>query len=233
MSTSAVLTTTDVGRRFPLPPSGSEGLRGLTPEAIVSRQQAARTIAFRQTGPTDRAVKMTRESRLGKAKGLRRFAAARGAHQRGDLRVMAILVDTNLLVRLANLGDSMHTTAFRAVLELHRQGEILHVTPQNLIEFHAVATRPVAANGLGQTFAEAEGHAAIFLSDFPLLADTAAIFPAWQTIVKTHGIVPWQAGPRCSPCHRRMSRPSRDASADLQHPSFRTDCRVVACRRLD
>jgi predicted nucleic acid-binding protein len=102
---------------------------------------------------------------------------------------MAILVDTNLLVRLANLGDSMHVTAAQAVVKLHRQGEILHVTPQNLIEYHAVATRPIAANGLGQTLAEADGHAATFLSDFPLLPDVPAVFPAWQAIVKSHGIV--------------------------------------------
>jgi predicted nucleic acid-binding protein len=75
------------------------------------------------------------------------------------------------------------------VLELHRQGEVLHVTPQNLIEFRAVATRPIAANGLGQSSAEAEAHAAVFLADFPLLDDSAMIFPAWQTIVKAHAVV--------------------------------------------
>jgi hypothetical protein len=63
---------------------------------------------------------------------------------------MAHLVDTNILVRLANAADARHAEATRAVVELHRRGEVLHVTPQVLIEFRNVATRPTAMNGLAQ-----------------------------------------------------------------------------------
>lgn len=62
---------------------------------------------------------------------------------------MSYLLDTSILARLANAGDSMHTSAVRAVLRLHRQHQLLHITPQTLIEFRSVATRPVSANGLG------------------------------------------------------------------------------------
>ena len=62
---------------------------------------------------------------------------------------MAYLVDTSILVRLANRADAAYPVADRAVVELHRRGETLHLTPQNLIEFRNVATRPVAVNGLG------------------------------------------------------------------------------------
>ena len=62
---------------------------------------------------------------------------------------MAYLIDTTILVRLANSGDVHHAVAARAVLELHRRGEVLHVTPQVMVEFRNVATRPVAINGLG------------------------------------------------------------------------------------
>ena len=47
---------------------------------------------------------------------------------------MAFLIDTNVLVRLANSTDAQHPDAARAVLELHRRGEELHITRQNLIE---------------------------------------------------------------------------------------------------
>lgn len=71
---------------------------------------------------------------------------------------MSILVDTSVLARLANTADPSHLTAARAVVELHRRGEVLHVTAQNLIEFRAVATRPVAVNGLGLTVTAAEAR---------------------------------------------------------------------------
>lgn len=54
---------------------------------------------------------------------------------------MAYLIDTSILVRLANVADPLHTLAADAVLELHRQGQLLHLTSQNFIEFRNVATR--------------------------------------------------------------------------------------------
>jgi predicted nucleic acid-binding protein len=62
---------------------------------------------------------------------------------------MAILVDTSVLGRVANRADAAHAVAQSAVAELHRRGDVLHVTAQNPIEFRNFATRPVAANGLG------------------------------------------------------------------------------------
>jgi predicted nucleic acid-binding protein len=102
---------------------------------------------------------------------------------------MAILLDTTILVRLANLTDAHHAVAARAVLELHRRGEVLHTTPQVMIEFRNVATRPKTANGAGLPIAEAEAHAATFESKFPLLADTPDIFPAWKGLVGALGII--------------------------------------------
>lgn len=96
---------------------------------------------------------------------------------------MPHLIDTNVLVRLANSADAQHAAASRAVLELHRRGEILHLTSQVLIEFRGVATRPPAVNGLGLSIADAEYLAAGFESRFPLLAETPDIYPAWKTIV--------------------------------------------------
>jgi predicted nucleic acid-binding protein len=102
---------------------------------------------------------------------------------------MAYLIDTNVLGRLADVLDAQHGAASRAVAELHRRGEVLHITPQVLIEFRNVATRPIAANGLGISAADAETHAATFEAQFPLLADTPDIYPAWKGLVKALGVV--------------------------------------------
>ena len=48
---------------------------------------------------------------------------------------MAYLVDTSVLARLANTADPFHVVATHAIVELHRRGEALHVTAQNLVEF--------------------------------------------------------------------------------------------------
>src|SRR5262245_44611340 len=99
------------------------------------------------------------------------------------------ILDTTILVRLANTGDAQHPSAAAAVVELHRRGELLHVTPQTLIEFRNVATRPVAANGLGLSIIDTEAQAMIFEARFPLLADSPDIYHAWKTLVSALGII--------------------------------------------
>jgi predicted nucleic acid-binding protein len=102
---------------------------------------------------------------------------------------MAYLLDTNLLVRLGNTLDVQHTVADRAVFELHRRGELLHITPQVLIEFRNVATRPTAVNGLGLSAVGAEAKAAVFQATFPLIAETPDVYPAWKALVEAIGVV--------------------------------------------
>lgn len=102
---------------------------------------------------------------------------------------MAYLIDTSVLARLANTADTFHPVATRAVVELHRRGEVLHITAQNLVEFRNVATRPTALNGLGLSVVEAEAKAATFEATFPLLAETPDIYPAWKGLVGALGVV--------------------------------------------
>jgi hypothetical protein len=80
---------------------------------------------------------------------------------------VAYLLDTSILARLANAADVYHTAAAGPVVELHRRGEVLHVTPQVLVEFRNVATRPAAQNGLGLSAVDAEAQAATFEAAFP------------------------------------------------------------------
>jgi predicted nucleic acid-binding protein len=102
---------------------------------------------------------------------------------------MAILVDTNILVRFADLSDPFHLVAKWAVAELHRRGELLHVIPQNLVEFRNVATRPKAANGLGLSVPDAIAKTVAFEAAFPLLAETPGIYPAWQALTAAAGVM--------------------------------------------
>ena len=99
------------------------------------------------------------------------------------------LVDTSILARMANAADPLHTVAAHAVLELHRRGEVLHITPQNLVEFRNAATRPKTVNGLGMSVAEVEAKAAGFEATFPLLPETPDIYPTWKALVSGLGVI--------------------------------------------
>ncbi len=101
---------------------------------------------------------------------------------------MAYLIDTTVLGRLANARDAQHAEAARAVLELHRRGEMLNVTPQVMVEFRNVATRPAAVNGLGLSTVDTESLAATYEARFPLLAETPDIYPAWKALVGALGV---------------------------------------------
>lgn len=105
---------------------------------------------------------------------------------------MSYLIDTSVLGRLANASDVQHSVATRAVLELHRRGEVLHVTPvtpQVLVEFRNIATRPATVNGLGLSAGDTEALAATFESRFPLLTETPDVFPAWKVLVAALAVV--------------------------------------------
>jgi len=102
---------------------------------------------------------------------------------------VACLLDTSILARLANATDAQHIIAVQAVLELHRRGEGLHVTPQVLIEFRNVATRPVAVNGLGLSAADSEVQTTNFETRFALLTETPDVFPAWKALVVALGVI--------------------------------------------
>jgi predicted nucleic acid-binding protein len=102
---------------------------------------------------------------------------------------VAFLVDTSVLMRLANRADPSYAVADRAVVNLHLRGEVLYVTAQNLIEFRNVATRPATVNGLGLPAVDAEMKAADFEALFPLLPETPDIYPAWKALVAAAAVL--------------------------------------------
>jgi len=61
------------------------------------------------------------------------------------------LLDTNILLYLANSAASERQAAKGAVTGMLAAGDRLAIAAQVLFEFWSVATRPVSANGLGWT----------------------------------------------------------------------------------
>ena len=61
-------------------------------------------------------------------------------------------------------------------------------TPQNLVEFRNVATRPVAVNGLGLSSTAAQAKATAFEALF-LLVETPDVYPAWKALVAGVGVI--------------------------------------------
>ena len=101
---------------------------------------------------------------------------------------MTFLVDTNVLLRSVEPGHPMHADAVRATNTLLERGEKLHVTPQNLMEFWNVYTRPLERNGLGRTPAEAAAEVNRLKMLFVLLPDSPAIYPEWERLVIAHAV---------------------------------------------
>ena len=106
---------------------------------------------------------------------------------------MSCAVDTNVLLRSIDVGHAAQAIAQDAMIALRNRGESLSVFPQNLIEFWAVATRPVANNGLGLNIDRAEAELSNLKYLFAFLPDTAEIFPEWERLVRYHQVIGKQA----------------------------------------
>ena len=78
------------------------------------------------------------------------------------------LADTNLLLRLADPASPQHPVAADALAKLIGEGNEVYLTQQNFIEFWAVATRPVEANGFGWTSGRTAKEVADLQARFPL-----------------------------------------------------------------
>lgn len=102
---------------------------------------------------------------------------------------MSVLVDTNVLLRRIQPLHDHHRHAVDATARLVESAEPVHVTPQNVVEFWAVATRPVAGNGLGLPTTTAVAEIARIERVFALLPDHPAIYDHWKRLVATHGVI--------------------------------------------
>ena len=98
------------------------------------------------------------------------------------------LLDTNVLIRLVDATDPLHPLAVSATRHLIHNKHELRVNAQALIEFRAVATRPVPANGLGWEPSKTGNAVQGFLSNFAFIEDDARDFENWLMLVIAHGV---------------------------------------------
>jgi len=97
-----------------------------------------------------------------------------------------ILLDTNILLRYVAAADPSFGTVDTTINTLHAGGEMLCVVPQNIDEFWATATRPIASNGLGLSIPECQVQVARIKRLFRFLPDLPTLFAEWEAIVGAH-----------------------------------------------
>jgi predicted nucleic acid-binding protein len=97
---------------------------------------------------------------------------------------MAVLLDTNILLRILQPHSAHAHIAERALATLRNRNEELHIATQNLVEFWAVATRPAHENGLG-FFVEQAMSQVLGLKRLFILLPEASLQAEWERLVTT------------------------------------------------
>ena len=116
-----------------------------------------------------------------------------------------VLADTNLWLRVADATSAHHVSAQAALDKLERAGHDICVTPQVFIEYWAVGTRPVTANGLGWSAHKVDAEIDVLTAKFALLLDTSRIFTHWRFLMKH------------SPIHGKRTHDARLAAVMLSY----------------
>jgi predicted nucleic acid-binding protein len=101
---------------------------------------------------------------------------------------VAVLIDTNVLVRGLQPSSPSLLIAASAVDSLRQSGETLILAVQNIIEFWVVATRPLKENGLGLSGERAVREIAGFKELFEVLPESSDILPEWERLVRQYDV---------------------------------------------
>jgi predicted nucleic acid-binding protein len=102
---------------------------------------------------------------------------------------MQVLVDTNVVLRLAEPHHPQYAQAWVATRALIQRNHELCLVPQVHYEFWVVATRPTQQNGLGWSLiqVEAEIHK-LGPPVFRFLRDERAIYSPWLDLVRSYSV---------------------------------------------
>jgi predicted nucleic acid-binding protein len=98
------------------------------------------------------------------------------------------LSDTNCSFRRIMPGDALYSVVTAAFDHLHGRGDTVYTTPQILVEYQALATRPISANGLGLSPNVASQQARLLESFFPMLPEMPEIYQHWRTLVDKYQV---------------------------------------------
>lgn len=102
---------------------------------------------------------------------------------------MAVLVDSNILLRALHPAHPHYAAAENSVAALRLRNETLCIAPQILIEFWAVATRPRDDNGFGLSPDRVATELVSLRRLFRLLPSGPEVLETWQRIVMLRGII--------------------------------------------
>jgi predicted nucleic acid-binding protein len=100
---------------------------------------------------------------------------------------MAVLLDTNILLRLLQPHHPHCPLAERALNTLRGRNEVLNLTAQNLVEFWSAITRPVDENGLGFITEQAIMEINALKRLFVLLPETP-LMEEWERLVAAYRV---------------------------------------------
>lgn len=98
-----------------------------------------------------------------------------------------IVLDANILVRMADRKDPKHASTVRAVFK-HRRNDTLAILPQTIYEFVAVATRAPENNGLGMDPERALRWVGRYRAMFPLPPDPPELPDLWESLVARYKV---------------------------------------------
>ncbi len=101
---------------------------------------------------------------------------------------MNLLVDTSILVRLSDYSSPVRQICEQAILLGIERGYALFLCAQVLIEYWAVSTRPVDANGLGRSVSLTYEDCVDYMELMPLLNEPPDIAQSWLELVRRYEV---------------------------------------------
>jgi predicted nucleic acid-binding protein len=99
------------------------------------------------------------------------------------------LLDANVLLRAANKTSTQHPAVVQAMTALAEKGHDLVITPQVLVEFWAVASRPLDANGFGWPVQEVRTAINQALERFEMIIETSPAFAERLQLASMNSVI--------------------------------------------
>jgi predicted nucleic acid-binding protein len=100
-----------------------------------------------------------------------------------------ILVDTNIVLRIAQEGHPHQSVALRAIASLKNPtDEVFAVATRSLYEFYVVCTRPGDVNGLGMSPTQGRAEVQKTAGLFQTLAEQPTLFNRWDSLVAKYSV---------------------------------------------
>lgn len=102
---------------------------------------------------------------------------------------MKCLLDTNIILRLAEPNHPMYPLALNGISYLTKNRYEYVIIPQNIIEFWRTCSRPRDKNGLGMTVEMAKIELEKLESLFTVLLDCPRIYQRWRELVLKYKVM--------------------------------------------